>query len=256
MAPTNRQTQNSKNDSLDIMNFGIIAAGQGSRLVQEGVALPKPLVDICGTPMIGRLIGIFTRCGAESVSVIVNEEMTEVADYLRDLSSALPCPLNLVVKTTPTSMHSFFELSSLMEGKGRYIITTVDTIFREDDFRGYVDAFRGASPEVDGMMAVTGFIDDEKPLYVGTDTSGRITGFLDTMEPGIRFVSGGIYGLSQSALPVLRDCIDRGVGRMRNFQRALVAAGLNLRAYDMNKIVDVDHASDIKGAEAFLRGGE
>ncbi|MDE6422928.1 MAG: NTP transferase domain-containing protein, partial [Muribaculaceae bacterium] len=81
------------------MNFGIIAAGQGSRLVQEGVALPKPLVTIDGQPMIGRLIDIFTRCGAESISVIVNEEMREVAEYLTENAPKLPCPLNLVVKT-------------------------------------------------------------------------------------------------------------------------------------------------------------
>lgn len=45
------------------MNYGIIAAGQGSRLVQEGVGLPKPLVRMCGRPMIGRLIDIFVKCG-------------------------------------------------------------------------------------------------------------------------------------------------------------------------------------------------
>jgi NDP-sugar pyrophosphorylase family protein len=234
------------------MNFGIIAAGQGSRLVQEGVALPKPLVHIDGRPMIGRLIDIFVRCGAESVSIIVNDEMKEVADYLRELAPSLPCPLNLVVKTTPTSMHSFYELSSLMEGKGRYILTTVDTIFREEDFAGYVRAFAGAGPETDGMMAVTTFIDDEKPLYVATAPDGRITGFLDSYEEGIRYISGGIYGLSGAAIPVLRRCIEEGVGRMRNYQRALVAAGLNLRAYDMNKIIDVDHARDIETADKFL----
>ena len=236
------------------MNFGIIAAGQGSRLVQEGVALPKPLVNIDGSPMIGRLIDIFVRCGASSVSVIVNEVMKEVARFLENLAPTLPCPLNIVVKTTPTSMHSFYELSSLMEGKGRFIITTVDTIFREEDFAKYVDAYSGALPDIDGMMAVTGFIDDEKPLYVATDGSGRITAFLDAPEPGVKYVSGGIYGLSQSAIPVLRQCLADGVGRMRNYQRALVAAVLDLRAYDMNKIVEVDHASDIASAEAFIKG--
>lgn len=235
------------------MNFGIIAAGQGSRLVQEGVPLPKPLVEIDGRPMIGRLIRIFENCGAESVSVIVNEEMTEVADFLRGFAAEMKCPLNLVVKTTPTSMHSFHELSSLMEGKGRYIITTVDTIFREKDFSGYVEAFRGAPASVDGLMAVTSFVDDEKPLYVATDADMRITAFLDSPREGVEFVSGGIYGLSGSAIAVLRDCMEKGIGRMRNYQRALVESGLDIRAYDMNKIVDVDHASDIAMAEKFLK---
>lgn len=236
------------------MNFGIIAAGQGSRLVQEGVALPKPLVDIDGSPMIERLIRIFTRCGAESISVIVNEEMTEVADFLRSIAPGLPCGFNIVVKTTPTSMHSFYELSSLMEGKGRFIITTVDTIFREEDFRLYVDEYANAPENIDGMMAVTSFVDDEKPLYVATGAGNRITAFLDNMREGVKYVSGGIYGLSGKAIPVLGKCLDEGVGRMRNYQRALVAEGLCLKAYDMNKIVDVDHASDIESAVRFIRG--
>ena len=40
---------------------------------------------------------------------------------------------------------------------------------------------------------------------------------------------------------------------MRNYQRALVAAGLRLKAFDMGKIIDVDHAGDIRKAEEFIR---
>ena len=58
------------------MNYAIIAAGEGSRLVQEGVAVPKPLVDLDGLPMIRRLIDIFLTCDAEELSIIVNEQMT------------------------------------------------------------------------------------------------------------------------------------------------------------------------------------
>ena len=39
---------------------------------------------------------------------------------------------------------------------------------------------------------------------------------------------------------------------MRNFQRALVADGLQLRAYAFSKVLDIDHASDIEKAEAFI----
>ena len=35
---------------------------------------------------------------------------------------------------------------------------------------------------------------------------------------------------------------------MRNYQRALVEAGLRLKAYDIGKAVDVDHAADISTA--------
>ena len=230
------------------MNYAIIAAGEGSRLAQEGVAKPKPLVDICGEPMIGRLINLFCRCNAESISIIVNEQMTEVREYIESLS--LDIPLNLVVKTTPSSMHSFFELSRVIP-KGRFCLTTVDTIFREQDFRPYIEAME-ADERYDGMMAVTDYIDDEKPLYVQTDDDLNITAFRDERYDGAKYISGGIYALNEKAIDVLADCMERGVARMRNFQRALVDAGLRLQAYPLGKILDVDHAGDIEKAENFI----
>ena len=234
------------------MHFAIIAAGEGSRLAQEGVALPKPLVELNGCPMIRRLIDIFLGCGAESISIIVNEEMTAVKEYVQSLS--LPVPLHLTVKSTPSSMHSFYEVSRTFES-GKFILTTVDTIFRPDEFARYVAAF-DADDKADGFMAVTSFIDDEKPLYIDVDDNMRITAFLDKMQPGIKFISGGIYGLTPPALKVLENCMEKGVSRMRNYPRALVEAGLNLRAYPFKKIVDVDHQADIATAEAFLNAPE
>lgn len=230
------------------MNYAIIAAGEGSRLVSEGVALPKPLVNINGTPMIRRLIDIFLSCDAESLSVIVNSEMTEVREYLERMTISVP--FHLTVKSTPSSMHSFYEVSRSFD-KGKFILTTVDTIFREDEFRRYVAAFE-ADDSADGCMAVTSFIDDEKPLYIDVDDKMRITAFRDEAFDGVKFISGGIYGLTAPAVRVLEQCMRRGVARMRNYQRALVDGGLTLTAFPFKKIVDVDHAGDIATAEAFL----
>lgn len=233
------------------MNYAIIAAGEGSRLAQEGVSLPKPLVRLNGEPMLRRLIGIMMECNPESLSIIVNEQMTEVREFVESLQ--LPVPLHLVVKSTPSSMHSFWEVSRAFPSTGKFVLTTVDTIFREDEFRDYVKAFE-ESDDADGYMAVTSFIDDEKPLYIDVDDDMWITAFRDAPFDGVRYISGGIYGLTPPALDVLDRCMKEGVSRMRNYQRALVEAGLNLRAYPFRKIVDVDHVGDIATAEAFISG--
>ncbi len=232
------------------MNYAIIAAGEGSRLAQEGVAKPKPLVELQGEPMIGRLINIMLRCNAQSISIIVNEHMTEVREYLESLK--LPIPLNLVVKTTPSSMHSFWHLSRVIP-EGKFCLTTVDTIFREQDFKGYIDSFE-ADESHDGMWAVTPFVDDEKPLWVDVDEMMNITAFRDKRWDGAKYVSGGVYAMTNQAFAVLDQCIEQGISRMRNFQRALVEAGYKLQAYSIDKIVDVDHAGDIITAESFLNG--
>ena len=104
----------------------------------------------------------------------------------------------------------------------------------------------------DGLMAVTDYVDDEKPLYIATDNQMRILGFYDEKRDDTKYISGGIYGLSDTSFPVIDKCISEGQSRMRNFQRQLVKDGLHLKAYPFSKILDVDHASDIEKAEAFL----
>lgn len=233
------------------MHYAIIAAGEGSRLVQEGIAVPKPLVDLDGRPMIRRLIDIFASYKPESLSIIVNEQMTAVRAYLEEITPTLPFPLHLTVKSTPSSMHSFYEVSRGFTA-GKFILTTVDTIFRQDDFQRYAEAF-DADDTADGCFGVTDFIDDEKPLYVDVNSeTGLITAFRDSANGADRYISGGIYGLTAPALDVLADCMNRGVSRMRNYQRALIEAGLKIKAFPFPKIVDVDHAGDIATARAFI----
>ena len=215
-------------------------------MAQEGVELPKPMVKVNGEAMIDRLIRIFNNCHAEEIYIITNNLTELTQGHLRQLQEK-DKKIHLIVKTTPSSMHSFYELRQVM-GNGKFCLTTVDTIFREDEFRQYIQTWENA--DEDGLMAVTDYIDDEKPLYIATDEQLNITAFLDD-EPQ-RYISGGIYGLSDTSFPVIDKCIEEGQSRMRNFQRQLVKDGLHLKAYPFSKILDVDHACDIEKAEAFL----
>jgi NDP-sugar pyrophosphorylase family protein len=232
------------------MDYAIIAAGEGSRLVQEGVSCPKPLICLNGVPLLARLIGLFLQNDATAVSVIVNEEMKEVREYLGRLQKTLPVPLRLLVRSTPSSMHSFFELKACLEDE-RFCLTTVDTVCKEEEFKHYIQSFL-QSDDIDGLMAVTDYIDDEKPLYVNTGEDLLIKSFSDEAEPNSRYVSGGIYCLKRTALNVLEHAMDRGLSRMRNYQRMLIEEGLVLKAYPFGKIIDIDHAGDIVKAERFL----
>lgn len=233
------------------MKFAIISAGEGSRLAQEGVQLPKPLVQLNGMAMIDRLIHIFAKNGAEQVVVIINNEVAQTKEHLALLKKVSEVPLEVIVKTTPSSMHSFYELSTYLKDD-KFCLTTVDTIFREEEFSRFIEAFKAS--DKDGLMAVTDYIEDEKPLYISTDEELNITGFHDARTPDCRYISGGIYCLTPKSIDTLQRCMENGMSRMRNFQRQLVADGLHLGAYPFSKILDVDHASDIEKAEAFLNG--
>lgn len=242
------------------MKFAIIAAGEGSRLSNEGACAPKPLIKINGEYMIDRLIRIFTENGAEEVVVIVNcltnlvkDHLLEKYDVITDYGSikhdtAKGPSVRLVCKTTPSSMHSFYEISRYLRGE-KFCLTTVDTIFREQEFKQYISVFEKSG--TDGLMAVTSYVDDEKPLYVDVDDNMNIVGFSDENN-GYSYVSGGIYCLTSKAIDTLEFCIKQNQSRMRNFQRQLIKDGSHLIAYPFDKIVDVDHVDDISKAENFL----
>lgn len=246
------------------MVFGIIAAGEGSRLAAEGITAAKPLVKIGGTPLVDRLLRIFVNEGAEKIAVICNDRMTEVRCHLETIQReglfGQTIPLDFIVQSTPSSMHSLNVLRPLL-GNGDFILTTVDTIFREDEFHRYVAAFRqSVSDGKDGLMGVTDYVDDEKPLWVGTDAEMRVTGYYDVPDdacgvPRPTYVSAGIYGLTSDCWSTLDRCMARGEHRMRNFQRALVNDGRRLEAFAFTKVLDVDHAADIAKAEALIQEG-
>jgi NDP-sugar pyrophosphorylase family protein len=257
------------------MRYAIIAAGEGSRLTQEGVALPKPLVEVGGESLIMRLLRIFMAHGATEICVICNDRTPLVEARLKEIQTAgislspsaekTAVPLRFVVKSTPSSMHSFYELADWLDGDEPFVLTTVDTVFRETEFAEYLAAFKSClAAGNDGLMGVTTYVDDEKPLYVETDRRQHITAFMDAVggttkrietadEGSGTYVSAGIYGLTPKALQTLRTCVARGESRMRNFQRALLRDGLQLQAWAFSKVLDVDHQSDIAKAEEFLK---
>ena len=231
------------------MKYALIAAGDGSRLLAEGVTQPKPLVEVHGESLLSRLFNIFINNDAESICIIINEKMVEVRTFLENVN--LPIPLNIIVKTTPDSFHSFYELMPFLEGEGKFCLTTVDPIFYESEFANYIKCFNDNS-DCDALMAVTDYIDDESPLYVKTNQSLDIIGYANYIYPEHKYISGGIYCMNQKALSLLPKAMTEGVKRMRGFQQYLVDAGLSLKAYPFSQIIDIDHASDINKAELFL----
>ena len=228
------------------MNYAIISAGEGSRLSDEGIKVPKPLVEINGMPMIKRLLDVFESSGANKISIIINESFTKVKDYIESLNYDFQ--LGIKVKSTPSSMHSLFEMKDLI-GNEAFCLCTVDTVFKESEFRSFIE-YVEKQTDKDAVMAVTSFVDDEKPLFIKTNKD-KIIAFADEKSDS-QYVSGGIYYFKPIIWKVLDQSVASGNQRMRNFQRDLLKAELKIGFYEFSKIIDVDHAEDVKTAESFI----
>lgn len=230
------------------MEYAIIAAGEGQRLKDEGFPKAKPLLTLLGVPMIERLINIFAEHGAKSVFIIINEKNIELHEFL--ITHEFTIPIHLLIKNTVSSLHSFVALQEAFPHWESCCLTTTDTVFDPKTFGRYVQEFQQSS--MDGLFAVTPFVDDESPLYVTVDNDKRIVCFSDKKYPQAKFVSGGIYCLRRTAMLAAAQSLAAGNHRMRNYQRFLIDRGLMIKAYPFEKIVDVDHLHDRETAEHFL----
>ena len=224
---------------------------------QEGLSTPKPLVRVGDEPLVDRLLRIFMDNGATEVWMACNAAMQSVAAHLEHIRQngldGRRIPLHLIPTTTPSSAHTLEVLTRHMPAEP-FILTTVDTVFREAEFCDYVKCFKAQTAEgCDALMGVTTYIEDEKPLYVDVDDGMRIKGFYDKANAGLTHVSAGIYGLTPATVQPLCQCLQRGEQRMRNFQRALIASQLKVMAWEFGKVIDIDHTGDIAEAERMVR---
>ena len=222
-----------------ILQGGILAAGTGSRLRDAGWTVPKPMVPVAGTPLIQRVIGNFVAAGIRSLTIILNEEEQDCVEWVRSRFPALD--LRFIVKTTGSSLESFREVTSAI-GPRRALISTVDAWCPEPDFVHFVDAAQRFPPDA-VVLAVTPFVADERPLWVGLDEAGRVRRLGGSAG---KMVTAGIY-LVPARLASLSP--PRRLGSLREFLAKLVDQGEPVYGAVIQTVVDVDRAEDVALAE-------
>ncbi len=230
------------------MNLTIIGAGESSRLKAEGLKASKHLIKVSGEYLIERIIRIGYSYGLQQVYCIINSHEPELKHYLSTTDFGIP--VNLIIKDTESSMHSLFELSPYLKEEP-FILATTDSVFLENEFSDFLN-YCQSNNNADGVLAVTQFIDDEKPLCVKLDDESKITEFSDSKN-GFNWATGGIYYFTPKIFEQIQNALNLRTVRLRNFLRLLINSGYILKAFPFSKIVDVDHLNDIKTAEEFLQ---
>ncbi len=228
------------------MKAGIIAAGLGERLKKDGIFTPKPLIKVAGEPLIKRAIRAAVFAGAKRIACIVNEVEKEVSAYLK--TQSWPVPLDLVVKTTPSSMESLFSLAPFLDEP--FLLLTVDSIFPFDTLKDFVN--KAKMLDGDGALGITQYIDDEKPLWVKIDSDSRITGIGDEFYPA-DYITAGFYFFKPTIFALIEKAREKKLSALRYFLSLLIEEGFVIYGIHVQKVIDLDHSEDIQKAEDFLK---
>jgi NDP-sugar pyrophosphorylase family protein len=229
------------------MKMGIIAAGKGERLARGGIRTPKPLVPVGGRSLIARIIDTGVNLKVSSIACIVNDLNPEVAGFLR--SSHWPVPVEIVVETTPSSMESLFCLAPLLSAES-FLLFTVDVVCARQVVTDFLRTARTLT-DAKGVLALTRFVDDEKPLRAAVDRSNRIIAMGDAARDS-HLVTAGFYHFTPDIFAEIDSARRKKLSALRQFLGHLIAEDYPIYGLPVPKTIDVDFPEDIEKAEAYL----
>ena len=114
-----------------------------------------------------------------------------------------------------------------------------------------IRAAQALADGADALLVGTGYVDDEKPLYVHRDRAGQVVsiGGAPSQPP---CVTGGVYAFSPRARILAAEALAEGHERMRAFLGQLVAVGARVEVQDVSRVIDLDHRRDLEAANQWL----
>jgi NDP-sugar pyrophosphorylase family protein len=236
------------------LSGAIIAAGRGDRLRAASGDLPKPLVDVGGETLLARQVRLMLGLGIDRVHVIIN---TETARLMSAAKIELPRAVRLEVANTPNSMESLLRLGESIP-MGRFLLSTVDTVLQEDEFRHFFEracaatATLEAGDAFDGALGVVEWRGDKRPLFVEVAANEAIAAFGDEQfgDEAPARVTAGVYLFATRVFAHSAVARSQGLGALRQYLALLIERGMRLAAIPLTDVIDVDESADLALARA------
>lgn len=229
------------------MLAGIIAAGDGTRLRASHPTLIKPLVPVAGTPLCQWVVGSLRQAGVSDFTVLFNSKGISARNAL---TRAFPdINWSFLTADTASSWESFrMVCQSLSERTDRFVVSTVDALIPPGQIARFIREMAGRG--LDAGLALTDFIDDEKPLWADLEPDGMISALGERARRRCAATAGLYYMTANLArrMPPARE-----YGSLRQYWSTLPTRGARLGGALLTKSIDVDRPQDIREAESFLK---
>jgi NDP-sugar pyrophosphorylase family protein len=230
-----------------VCRAGIIAAGHGSRLADSHPGLVKPLVPIAGRPLCHWVAASLRQAGVQEITLLHNSAGRAVRE---SLERAFPdLAWTFLQADTASSWESFRLVSrALGETADSFLVSTVDALVPPADAARFarLSAARGAA----AGLALTAFVDDEKPLWADLDDAGFVTALGEACTRK-RYVTSGLYFMTAAVAAQMPEA--QAFTSLRRYWMSLLDAGVPVAGEPLSKTLDVDRPEDVAQAEGFLK---
>lgn len=186
------------------MQAVILAGGKGTRLASRLNGKPKPLVDVCGAPLLQRQIEQLSRQGVDDFVVLVNHAADQIADFLK-ANGDFGCRIALIDDGDPRGTAGAV-LNCLDRLNDSFLVVYGDTLFNIDLAR-FLDSHRRSGADATLFLHPNDHPHDSDLVEI--DDEGRIVGFHPYPHPDGAWlpnsVNAAFYAVEKRALEPYRD---------------------------------------------------
>ncbi|MDP9293138.1 MAG: sugar phosphate nucleotidyltransferase [Actinomycetota bacterium] len=165
----------------------VLCGGRGTRLQEHAQAIPKPLVEIGGMPIVWHVVRIYAAHGHTRFWLLTGYKGELIQDFVR----SAPWPAGLEVGCVDTGLDTptggRVHRAGELVGAGRFAVTYADGLADVD--LGALQAFHAAH----GALATVTLVRPELPFGIAhVDGGGRVTGFAEKPRSE-HWVNGGFF---------------------------------------------------------------
>ncbi len=208
----------------------VLAGGKGTRLADRLGELPKPLIDICGMPLLERQVLLLKQHGFEQILVLVNHRAEVIEKFCMDRANwglDVQCIDDGEPRGTAGAV-----LAILDRLEAEFLIMYGDTMLQVD--LGRFEAWHKATPNAAATLFLHPNDHPQDSDLVELDADGYIREFHPYPHPEgawlPNLVNAALYCVRRDALRPWRN-VDVMLDFGKDLFPAMLQSGLRLRGY-------------------------
>ncbi len=237
---------------MSLTRAGIFAAGDGLRLrgKKEGGGPIKPMALVGDRPLCHWVVSGLAHAGITRMAFLTNSRGQEAQ---KSLAQSFPgLEWTFLTQDTASSWESFCLVASrLAAAREPFVMSTVDALVPPAEVKRFLAQASLELARARAALALTEFIDDEKPLWADMGGEGLITAMGENASAK-RYATAGLYALSPEFARRLPSAAR--YSSLRSFWIRAAADKAAIAGVKLAKTLDVDRPEDLSQAQDFVRG--
>lgn len=228
----------------------ILAAGKGIRLSPLTDEIPKPMLPLGDTTILGNILNIFKSSGITKVSIIVGHKAEIIKNFIKNSNIGLDISF-IEQKERLGTGHALMIASKYISSD--FICVYGDILFKEDFITSFLSKFK-----MSGSFAMMALIESDTPKFFGSVTvnGDEVTGIFEKSDnPPSNLINTGIYCFKKESLNYINNTgiSPRGEYELTDSIKMMMEEGKSVKWMPLDgKWLDIGRPWDLIDANMFF----